>query len=41
MEEYNEIKTERDDTTRIISARKADKKEEEIYFYGHETVYIN
>jgi len=27
--------TERDDTVRIISARKVDKNEEEEYFYGY------
>jgi hypothetical protein len=33
--------TERKGIIRIISARKASKKEEEKYFYGHGTLYFN
>jgi hypothetical protein len=35
------IFTERNGFIRIISARKASKKEEEMYFYGYSTFYIN
>ena len=33
--------TEKNDSIRIISARKATKKEEEKYFYGYSTFHIN
>ena len=35
------ISTEQDGAIRLISARKADKKEIEEYFYGYSTFYIN
>jgi hypothetical protein len=35
------IYTERNDSIRIISARKADKKEEEKYLNGYSTFYTN
>jgi uncharacterized DUF497 family protein len=35
------IYTERIGSIRIISARKADKKEEEKYFYGYRTFHTN
>ena len=38
---FTVICTEKDETIRIISARKADKKEEEVYFYGYSAVIFN
>ena len=35
---FTVICTEIDNTIRIISARKADKKEEEVYFYGYNSI---
>jgi len=35
------ICTENNKIIRIISARKADKKEEEVYFYGYSSIYTN
>jgi len=34
-----EDEDEEDETIRIISARKADKKEKEVYFYGYSSFY--
>ena len=38
---YTVIHTERDGKIRIISARKSDIKEQEVYFNGNGTIYSN